>query len=101
MQKDLIEEYRDDLAVQRVVWFSQGYYAVRQDQGALYFSDLRFGRSDMWLTTDSSNFVWNYKLQMDEHRNEIIGIARLTPDFDASLNLFQQLWDRMLGQQQN
>jgi inner membrane protein len=59
---DLLAPHRNDPAVQRLLWFSNGWYTVSQQEGQLYFSDLRFGRQDGWLTPRNSPFVFHFRL---------------------------------------
>jgi inner membrane protein len=94
---NLLDPYRDDLAVERVLWFSQGYYAVRKQNEQLIFSDLRFGRSDLWLTSDPAGFAWSYSLIKNKAGNKIIGIERQVPNFDAGWVRLKQLWQRIFG----
>ena len=93
----LIAPYRDDLAVERLVWFSNGYYSVAQDSGGLFFSDIRFGRSDLWLTGEEAPFVWRYRLEFNRDSTEVTGFRHLEPSFLARSNLFGELVRRILG----
>lgn len=58
----LLTPYQNDPAIQRLLWFSKGWYTAAQQDGQLYFSDLRFGRQDGWLTAQNSPFVFHFRL---------------------------------------
>lgn len=61
-QHVLLDEYdiADSYAVGELLWFSKGYYAVReQEDGLLLFHDLRFGALDGWIGA-YENFTFNF-----------------------------------------
>ena len=96
---ELIDDYRDDTPVQRLLWFSRGFYSVTQNPqtGKLYFHDLRFGRSDLWLT-GSAPFSWSYELVMDENRNQVTTFDQSDPSFNMDREILAMFWKRMLGE---
>lgn len=60
----LLDGLRGDPGVQRLLWFSRGFYAVEQRDGALVFNDIRFGRSDNWLG-DGGSYIFSFQIQPD------------------------------------
>jgi len=96
-RSELIDPYRDDLAIRRLVWFSNGYYTAERREEGVYFSDLRFGRSDLWLSEDEAPFVWNYKLEFNEDSTSVTGFRHFEPSFDTGGNRFDQLVGRTFG----
>lgn len=97
MNTHMIDEYKDQLPVERILWFSQGYYAAGQTTKGLLMHDLRFGRTDLWLTDNPAPFVWNYKLNLNNDSTRVTGFTQLEPDFDFSSERFGSLIDRILG----
>ncbi len=97
MNTHLIDEYKDQLPVERILWFSHGYYAATQRGKDLYMHDLRFGRTDLWLTDNPAPFVWNYRLRLNNDSTQVTGFTHLEPDFDFSSERFGKLIDRILG----
>ena len=95
----LIESYLDDLPVRRLLWFSNGYYSVEKRSGGIYFSDLRFGRSDLWLTDKDAPFVWNYKLLFDTDSTNVTGIRHFEPSFGAGTISFGGFLGRISGEE--
>lgn len=97
MNTHLIDEYTEQLPVERILWFSQGYYAANQTNEELVMHDLRFGRNDLWLTDGPASFVWNYRLKFNEDSTRVTGFSHLEPEFDFSSERFGELIDRILG----
>ncbi len=71
----LLEGHEADRAVERLLWFSKGFYSVEADSLGLRFTDYRFGRNDAWLHEDGTPiFHW-----------------RLIPDSTGTYTTFQQI----------
>ena len=91
----LIAPRRDDPPVQRLFWFSRGYYRVERRADALYFHDLRFGRSDFYLDSTGAYFFTFRLLPDPSHPQRIADIQRTNNPFtDQAL---KRLWDRLTG----
>ena len=79
--------------VKRMISISEGWYIISQDNGNLYFNDLRFGL--LSLEPKSENFVFKYKIEVDN-------LGKLTfteepkgrPD---GKKLLSDLWVRLKG----
>lgn len=96
-KKELLQPYRNQLPVERLVWFSRGYYAAENKPEGLIVHDLRFGRSDLWLTDESAPYVWNYKLQFNGDSTKVIGFKQFEPSFELRAALWNRLMERILG----
>lgn len=94
---DLIAPYRSDLPVRRLIWFSNGYYAVERRTDGIYFSDLRFGRSDLWLSGRDADFTWTYRLEFSDDSSRVTGFRHFDPSFDTGDGLFGKLVSRTFG----
>lgn len=95
----LLEPYRGQLTVERLVWFSQGYFAADKDSaGRLFMHDLRFGRSDFWLTDETAPYVWNYQLQFNPDSTRVTGFRRFQPGIKQRGAMIGRLVDRILGE---
>ena len=99
MNSSLIRKYDDQLPVERILWFSHGYYAASEKEGKLLMHDLRFGRADLWLQNQPAPFVWNYELVFNQDSTEVTGFRRPEPEFDFQASLFYELWDRTWGKE--
>lgn len=95
--KELLKPYNDQLPVERLIWFSRGYYAVNKKSNELIVHDLRFGRSDLWLTKDGAPFVWNYRLKFNGDSTRVIGFEQFEPSFDMRAETWDRLFKRMMG----
>ena len=95
----LITPRRDDPPVQRLFWFSRGYYHIELRDDALYFHDLRFGRSDFYLDSTGA-YLFSFRLLPDpSHPARIADIQRTNRPFDPQRidQALKRLWDRLLG----
>lgn len=58
-----IAHLKDSYALEELLWFSKGYYHISKDEnGTLFFNDLRFG-SYFGFLGDYSNFVFSFQLK--------------------------------------
>ena len=89
----LIESYKEDRALDTLLWFSRGYYTAREENGNLIFYDLRFGRSDLWLNEDAE-FVWRNKIIFDED-GEAYTFEQSIPAFDTRSEILSRFWNRI------
>ena len=92
----LIEPHKNDRAFDTLLWFSRGYYTVTEENGTLYFYDLRFGRGDLWLT-DEAEFVWQNEVLFDDD-GRAHSFEQSIPSFDARARVFSKFWDRIWGE---
>lgn len=75
----LLTPFWDEPAVQRLVWFTRGYYTVREENGALRFDDLHLPRTDLWLTAEG-DAVFSYRLLPDPERaGRVAEVERVRP----------------------
>lgn len=95
--ESLLEPYRGQLPVERLVWFSQGFYAANKNSPNLIIHDLRFGRSDLWLGSDAAPFVWNYRLKFNEDSTKVTGFQQFEPSFNVSSETWRKLIGRTFG----
>lgn len=97
MNRALIEPFKGQLPVERILWFSHGYYIAEKSEKAFKMHDLRFGRSDLWLTTQPSPMVWTYNLTLNEDSTRVTGFKHQEPAFDFSRDRFGKFIDRITG----
>lgn len=95
--KELLQRYRNQLPVERLIWFSRGYYAAEKSPEGLIVHDLRFGRSDLWLSDRKVPFVWNYKLKFNSDSTRVTGFKQFEPSFDMRADMWNRLIERVLG----
>ena len=92
----LIEPHKNDRAFDTLLWFSRRYYTVTEENGTLYFYDLRFGRGDLWLT-DEAEFVWQNEVLFDND-GRAHSFEQSIPSFDTRARVFSKFWDRVWGE---
>lgn len=97
MNRNLIQPYKEQLPVERILWFSHGYFIAERSQNHFKMHDLRFGRSDLWLTTEQAPVVWTYNLTFNEDSTRVTGFKHQEPAFDFSRERFGKLVDRIAG----
>ncbi|GIV60914.1 MAG: membrane protein [Rhodothermaceae bacterium] len=93
----LLAPFLDDPPVRRLIWFSDGYYAVSRRGDSLFFSDLRFARDDLWLTGEGAS-VFRFLLERaPEDSTRIAGFRRHPPALRPDAALLRCFGRRLLG----
>ncbi|MCB1168980.1 MAG: metal-dependent hydrolase [Leptospiraceae bacterium] len=97
---ELIQEAleKNDPYIERLLWFSRGYFRVERDaRGRLFFHDLRFGRSDGYLT-DRGNYIFRFELLEDpENPGRLQGFRQFRPVVEGRSSTIDLLWRRIQG----
>lgn len=94
---DRIAPFQHQLPVERLRWFSRGYYTVTREQGDLVFHDLRFGRSDFWLT-DEGDYLFSFRLAVaPDDPDRVVGFERMPSSLRVDQIPWKRLGQRMLG----
>lgn len=92
----LIEPFEGDRAHEALMWFSRGYYSVKEtEEGEIVLYNLRFGRDDFWVT-EEGDFVWGNKLIFDDDGNAH-SFDQTLPSFDVRTRNLRLYWDRIWG----
>jgi len=92
-RSNLLAGLADCRAVDRLIWYADGYYAVRPDPaGGVDFHVLKFGLLAADAAPTSS--VFSYRIESAEHGSRVVRLARPPVDGYAALN---RLWRRLLG----
>lgn len=97
--KSLLDPYRGQLPVERLTWFSQGYYAVSLQRDAVLVHDLRFGRSDLWLSEKPHPYFWSYRLKFNNDSTRVTGFEQFEASLDTRGEIWSKLISRMFGEQ--
>lgn len=90
---DLLGSLAENEKVQRMIRISEGWYIITQENGHLYFNDLRFGLLSM--EPNSQNFVFKYRI--DENS---VGEVEFTEEPKGTRDgkkLLKELWERVKG----
>lgn len=83
-------------AVEKLKWFSNGYYTAMVEAGRLKFSDLRFGRIE---TGDSltTRFIFTWNLEPDPTESDGLVLSRPEPSIEDPKGVLSGLWNRIKG----
>jgi inner membrane protein len=95
-KKHLLGDAYDNAFVERLRWFSKGYYIVRRaPDGHLTIQDLRFGRNDLGLTS-SGEYIFTFRLLQNE-TGTITGFRQERPKMKVSGPLLTRFVNRIRG----
>ena len=83
---------KNDKNVQRLIDISHGWYSISEEDGFLYFNDLRFGKLNP--SDANSNFAFSYKLIPEDGTVRAEEVEK-RPD-DAK-QILSDLWERLKG----
>lgn len=96
---DMLGDDADNPMVDRLRWFSRGYYTVRRaPDGSLTIQDIRFGRSDAGLTKDGK-YIFNFRLLRNED-GTITGFRQERPEMELTGPLLWRFLNRVRGQEE-
>lgn len=90
---ELLGELQNNPRVQRMVKISEGWYTIQEEEGSLYFNDLRFGTLSQ--TPGAQDFVFKY--EMVQKQNGVVEFVEVPKDRKQGKKLLQDLWRRIWG----
>lgn len=94
---ELLATLEESPEVDRLWWFTQGFLSVSQQGDQLTVHDLRFGRSDGWLTAEGI-YVFNFNLILDpDHPNRLVDFQESSPPIELDAIPWRLLVARILG----
>lgn len=95
--RELIADRLDQPVIERLIWFSSGYYTIDKRDGALYFNDLHLPRTDSWLTEEGA-YVFSFRLIQDaDDLARVSGVAEVEAPVNLSRDLLTLFVKRVLG----
>jgi inner membrane protein len=92
---DLLEPIRETPEVEKLIWFSQGWYHVRAEADTIYFSDLRFGELGFG-SPESGNYVFTWELT-PEPDGDGVEFFQIRPEIRDPGRAFEELITRIQG----
>jgi len=94
---DLLGDAADDPAVERLRWFSRGYFIVRRGpNGTLTVQDLRFGRNDLGLTRHGE-YMFTFELYRN-NEGVVTNFTQRRPETTIDWPLICRFVRRIQGQ---
>lgn len=89
----LLGDLADNERIQRMIRISKGWFTITQEDGTLYFNDLRFGLLSM--EAGSNDFVFKYKITEDESGQ--VELTEVEKDQHDGKKLLTELLARISG----
>ncbi len=89
---ELISEIKDHPKLQRMMKLTNGWFAIKEKDGVLYFNDLRFGV----LSADPKSEAYVFAYKMEQKGDELIFTENEKKPADAK-SLLGDLWTRIKG----
>ncbi len=89
---DLVNDFKDEKDLNRIIAISQGWYSIAKRDETLYFNDLRFGAYD--IDVADPKFVFSYKLEENAGKLEVEEVPR---DPENAKKVFSNLATRVFG----
>lgn len=97
-QKELLEPFVGQAPVERLLWFSKGFYAMDVQDGALIFNDMHIGRTDFWLD-EGGGYIFSFVLMpASGDPATIVGIQQQPQEIAVGDDLFGRYWRRIWGE---
>ena len=89
----------DDYTIDRLKWFSNGYYnVIKRADGKLQLNDVRFGLFDMNLpVTEEKNFIFRFEIEKQSDGKYILVKEDGGPPAGKEKEMFPNLWKRIKG----
>ncbi|WP_034918684.1 metal-dependent hydrolase [Gillisia sp. CAL575] len=88
----LVDSYKDENNLDRIIAISQGWYTISQREGKLYFNDLRFGAFNS--EAEDPKFVFSYLLKQEKGKLIVEEVPRNPEEAKA---VIMKLGNRILG----
>lgn len=100
-KKHLIEDIKDDYAVERVTWFAKDFFVVRNTDEGLTIYDAKFGKKDFDNLNGAVNdrFIFPFVYSTNEDGELTFKQDDTPPELDEMSGLFVELKNRILGKQ--
>lgn len=93
-QEELLEGMKDDYAINRLLWFANDYYIVRQEGEQLVFYNVKFGK--MGFEGEVKDFVFSFYIHDNGKGGHTFTSEREVPD-EPIIEIFRTLIDRISG----
>jgi inner membrane protein len=94
---ELLNPIRSSEQIRKLVWITNGFYAMSEKNNSLYLNDMRYGKLNGWGKVEGE-FVFSFLIQKDlTGRSGELSIDRKRPDMAIGRNLLEQFVRRILG----
>ncbi|MCK0161880.1 metal-dependent hydrolase [Allomuricauda sp. F6463D] len=90
---ELLGKLVENEKIKRMISISEGWYTITENEGYLYFNDLRFGLFSM--KPNAQDFVFKYKITVEA--DDQVVFTEEPPDRSAGKRILIDLWKRVKG----
>jgi inner membrane protein len=94
--ENILSEIKASKAVERLLWFSKGYYHVTQTDNIIFFNDLRFGSYKSW-NGEMQNYIFSFQIHHDKDNLDSVSFSQVQMPVDIRWEDFGSLWARTMG----
>lgn len=91
--EQLLAEFKSNESIQKLIYFSKGFYCMEQENNKLFFCDVRFGKTGGFK---GENSPWVFRWEILKQADGSIKIKKGNWSF-SRFKALGQLWDRMWG----
>jgi inner membrane protein len=95
-QHELLAPYANEYGVDRLKWFSDRLYVVREEPTGLHFYTLKYGRTKQADTSAAGSFAFYYRIEPQADGTLNYTVHRSVEDTDIKLEL-GRIWHRAMG----
>jgi len=93
---DLLNAKKSDEAINRLDWFSDGYYTIiERPNEIMQLNDMRFGVFEDG--NGNEDYIFRFDLKKDDSGDYILVGEQAGPPNDKRKDIFKQLWERIKG----
>ena len=96
-RSEVIAESMNEPAIQKLLWFSQGYYTIEVSGDSTLFHDMHVGRRDAFIEEDS-RFIFSFLLLRDTLSDRYTDFRPLEMSFDVDSETWNRFWRRVWGE---
>lgn len=89
----LLRPYKNNEEIQLLIAASKGFYTVTEEDGHLYFNDLRFGKTDLGILP-RGEYIFSYVIKP---QSETLAIRRRIPEIRITRKVLLVLLERISG----
>jgi len=92
----LISALKNDPYLQRMLFLTNGWYILQEENEGISIRDLRFSSARIPAISNTA-FNFNYHLKLNNSKNKIVGIERNTLNMAQRSAGLDDLWIRIQG----
>lgn len=93
----LLEDYKDNVQIEKLIWITKGYYSLNEEDGSLIFNDMRYGRLNGWGKFEGE-FVFSFRItKFGSHYRDNLYVQRESPNLKINKQMLVVFARRLFG----